>query len=74
MLDLDQPGRLIAQLKEADAGKPIDPAWPLAVERARRSTEATFRSIEQRHGADNTEMIDLVGEGLGALMRLIRNS
>lgn len=73
MLDLEQADRLIAQLRQADAGKAIDPAWPLAVERARRDTEAAFRSIEQRHGGDDSEIVDLVGEGLGALMRLIRN-
>jgi Zn-finger nucleic acid-binding protein len=73
MLDLEQADRLIAQLQRADAGKPIDPAWPLAVARARRDTEAAFRSIEQRHGGDDSEIVDLVGEGLSALMRLIRN-
>ena len=73
MLDLDQAERLIAQLTQAAAGKPIDPAWPLAVERARRDGEAAFRSIAERHGRDDAEIIDLVGDGLGALMRLIKN-
>jgi hypothetical protein len=73
MLDLDQADRLIAQLKRADdSDKAVDPAWPMAVARARRETEAAFRDIELRHGRDNSDTFDLVGEGLGALMRLFK--
>lgn len=73
MLDLDQADRLIEQLKQADAGsKTIDPSWPMAVEQARRQTEATFKVLEMRHGGDQSEIFDIVGEGLGALMRLFK--
>ena len=72
MLDLDQADRLIEQLKNAETdSKAIDPAWPLAVARARRDTEAAFKNIERRHG--NDDAFDLVGEGLNALMRFIRS-
>ena len=73
MLDLDQADRLIAQLKQAESdSKAIDPAWPLAVAKARRDTEVAFRTIEQRHGRSDADQIDLVSDGLNALMRLIR--
>lgn len=74
MLDLDQADRLIDQLKHAESDRTtIDPAWPLAVERARRDTEAAFRGIEQRHGSGDSDALDLVSEGLSALMRLIKS-
>ena len=74
MLDLDQAERLIEQLKQAEAtSKMIDPAWPLAVERARRETEAAFRAMGPHQPRDESDFIDLVGEGLGSLMRLFKS-
>ena len=72
MLDLDQADHLIAQLKHAETdAKAIDPSWPLAVERARRETEAAFRNIREDSWENNGPR-DLVGAGLSALMRLIK--
>ena len=73
MLDFDQADRLIAELRQADtdAKQPIDPSWPLAVERARRDTEAAFRGIKA-HEWHDPDSHDLVGAGLNALIRLIR--
>ena len=46
MLDMAQAGRLIAQLQSADkSGRPVDPALPLNLERARRQTEANFEGL-----------------------------
>src|SRR5688572_3261355 len=49
MLDMQQAERLVTQLREADrSDKPIDPALPLALERARRQTERLFEGLEDR--------------------------
>jgi hypothetical protein len=50
MLDLAHAGRLIAQLQGAAAERPIDPALPLNLARARRETERAFASLA---GADD---------------------
>ncbi len=72
MLDIDQAGRLIDQLKQGDAAsKTIDPSWPLAVAAAKRETELAFRGIRDDSWENNSPR-DLVGAGLTALMRLIR--
>jgi Transcription factor zinc-finger len=65
MLDLEQAGRLVAQLREADrAGKPVDPTLPLDMERARREVEAAFASFQKE-----PEWTLDVGAGLAALAR-----
>ena len=74
MLDLGQAESLIAQLKNADrAGAPIDPALPLALERARRDTEAVFRALEHPDWDGPVHARDLVSAGLTALMRLMKS-
>ena len=46
MLDMQQAERLIAQLRDADrTDKPVDPALPLALARARRETERAFEGL-----------------------------
>ena len=46
MLDLDQAETLVAQLRDADRpGKPVDPALPLALARARREAEEAFAGL-----------------------------
>jgi DNA-directed RNA polymerase subunit RPC12/RpoP len=70
MLDLEQAGRLVAQLQEADrTGKPVDPTLPLEMERARRDVEAAFATFQKE--PDWT--LD-VGAGLAALARWLGKS
>jgi len=70
MLDLEQAGRLVAQLREADrAGKPVDPTLPLDMERARREVEAAFASFQKE-----PEWTLDVGAGLAALARWLGKS
>jgi DNA-directed RNA polymerase subunit RPC12/RpoP len=74
MLDMQQAERLIAQLREADRpDKPIDPALPLALLRARRESEAAFEGLPGHHHWDH-EMwsLGLVGAGLTDLIRLLK--
>ena len=76
MLDMQQAGRLVAQLQQAEdrAGRPVDPALPLLLERARRETERAFAGME--HEAvwfKDVASTDLVGAGLSAVARWFRN-
>ena len=74
MLDLDQAEKLVEQLKNADRrNRPIDPALPLALEQAKRQTEAIFRGIESREWDTPAPARDLVSAGLDALMRLMKS-
>ena len=74
MLDTQQAERLVAQLREADrTDKVVDPALPLALERARRQTESVFEGLEGRAGWDvEIGSLGLVGAGLSRLMRLLK--
>jgi Transcription factor zinc-finger len=70
MLDLEQAGRLVAQLREADrTDKPVDPTLPLEMLRARREVEATFAAFEKE-----PEWTLDVGSGLAALARWLGKS
>src|SRR5215203_1425873 len=62
MLDLNQAERLVTQLREADrTDKPVDPALPLALARARREAEAAFEGLPgHRHWNDDTWSLGLV--------------
>jgi len=72
MLDLEQAGRLVAQLREADrTDKPVDPTMPLEMERARRDVEAAFAAFQKEKEPDWT--LD-IGSGLAALARWIDQS
>jgi hypothetical protein len=42
MLDFQQAERVVAQLRDASIPKPVDPALPLELARARREVEAAF--------------------------------
>ncbi len=46
MLDMEQPQRLIAQLKEAAAPKPIDPALPFELLKVKRDMNHLFGDVE----------------------------
>jgi hypothetical protein len=74
MLDMKQADALIKQLQ--DASKPadhIDPAMPLALERARREVAAAFAAFE-RDQSWTPDMVssDLVHTGLAALTRWLK--
>jgi hypothetical protein len=76
MLDTRQAQALVAQLRQADrADKPVDPALPLQLERARREVETAFASFERHPGwfRDVSES-GLVGAGLVALARWLSSS
>ena len=74
MLDMHQAERLIAQLRDADrSDKPIDPALPLALARARREAESAFEGLpSHRHWDNETWSLGLVGAGLSDLIRLLK--
>jgi hypothetical protein len=74
MIDMHQAERLIAQLREAErTDKPIDPALPLTLERARRQAESVFEGLEGRDGWEvEIGSLGLVGAGLGQLLRLLK--
>ena len=70
MLDLEQTGRLVAQLREADrTGQPVDPSLPLDLARARREVETAFAAFEKQ-----PEWTLDVGAGLAALARWLGRS
>ena len=71
MLDLHQAERLVAELRDADRGKPIDPALPLALARARRQAEAAFRDRPHGTWSEQVASLGLIGAGMTALMRLL---
>lgn len=73
MLDMNQAERLVEQLRAADSPKPIDPALPLALARARVETEAAFKGIPGHdRWNDDWSSLGLVGAGLAGLMRLLK--
>ena len=65
MLDMKQPEALLAQLREAAEPKPIDPALPLQLARAKRDVEALFA---------HEEPPDLVHACLNSVARWLKNS
>lgn len=74
MLDLQQAEKLVEQLRAADAGKPVDPALPLALARARRETEEAFRGVpRQESWNQDLSSFGLVGAGLSELFRLLKS-
>jgi hypothetical protein len=74
MLDMHQAERLIAQLRDADRpNKPIDPALPLALARARREAESAFDGLPGHKDWDSDIWsLGLVGAGLSNLIRLLK--
>ena len=77
MLDLRQAGKLIEQLRQADAARgSIDPALPLRLARARRQVNEAFREIDSedlwiRDGNSTNPSANLVVDGLRYLGRLL---
>lgn len=76
MLDMKQAETLVTQLREADrTDKPVDPALPLELARARRQTDEAFAGLpEDSSWLDAGSSLGLVGAGLSALARLLRKS
>jgi hypothetical protein len=80
MLDMDQAGTLIAQLREAErTDKTVDPALPLELARARRQAEEAFRNVPRTDVWTPGDLwlkegttFGLVGAGLTALVRKLR--
>ena len=64
MLDMKQPEALLAQLREAAQPRPIDPALPLQLARAKRDVEAAF--------AHQEEPTDLVHACLNSVARWLK--
>ncbi len=75
MLDMTQAETLVAQLRDADrTGKPVDPALPLMLARARREADAAFAGLPQDSlWLEDGSSLGLVGAGLSALARLLKN-
>ena len=74
MLDMDHAEQLVAQLREADRpDKPVDPALPLALARARREVDEAFKGLPREHiWLQQGSSLGLVGAGLTALVRLLK--
>ena len=76
MLDLHQAEKLVEQLRSAAAAagsKPIDPALPLALARARRETEEAFKGLPREASWDSSlSSLGVVGAGLSELIRLLK--
>ena len=73
MLDLNQAETLVAQLREADQVKTVDPALPLALARARREADQAFEGLPRDINWEAGLSFGLVGAGLSALVRLLRD-
>jgi hypothetical protein len=74
MLDMNQAERLVRQLQNADrTGKPIDPALPLNLARARTEAESAFARVPGQHTwVSDVSSLGLVGAGLHLVMRVVR--
>lgn len=75
MLDLKQAEQMVAQLQRASEPRPVDPALPLELARARREVEASFASFEP--GADwwrDASSSGLVEAGLSVVARWLKKS
>jgi hypothetical protein len=74
MLDMKRAGALVAELQAAEhPGRPIDPALPLQLERARRDVDAAFASFERGPGwFDAVSQGGLIGAGLSSLARWLK--
>lgn len=74
MLDMKQAERLVAQLKDAAAPKPIDPALPMHLLRARAEVEAAFAShVTTPDWWRDAASSGLVEASLAAVARLLRS-
>jgi Transcription factor zinc-finger len=72
ILDLEEPQRMLAQLKEAAGAKPVDPALPLKLAMAKAETSNYFFVEHDSHWWDDARAGDLVQAGLNAVSRWLR--
>ena len=73
MLDMKQAGALVAALRESAQPRPVDPALPLHLERARREVDAAFAAFERGPGwFDDVSRGGLVAAGLSSLARWLK--
>jgi hypothetical protein len=75
MLDMKQPQELIRQLREASTPRPIDPALPFELVRAKRDVERWFgpRDVEKDWWADVSSS-GVVEAGLHAVVQWLRKT
>lgn len=77
MLDLQQAGRLVAQLQKAGerGSQPLDPALPLELARARREVEVAFSGLDRDQGwFRDASSAGLVGAGLIAVAKWLKRN
>ena len=75
MLDMKQPQQMLNQLQQAAKPRPIDPALPLELARAKRDVEVLFAGVES--GPDwwsGVSSSGLVQAGLSAVARWLSKS
>ena len=74
MLDMEQAGRLVTELKHADRrDRPVDPTLPLQLQKARRDVQLAFDAFERDDGwFTDVSSSGLVGAGLHAVARWLR--
>jgi Zn-finger nucleic acid-binding protein len=73
MLDLKRAGALVAELRESEQPRAIDPALPLELVRARREVEMAFAAFERGPGwFDDVSRGGLVGAGIRSLARWLK--
>jgi hypothetical protein len=74
ILDMKQPQALLAQLREAAAGKEIDPSLPLRMARAKRDVEQLFGDEADRSSWLGGGSSDLVHACLNSVARWLVRS
>ncbi|MGE0865165.1 MAG: hypothetical protein AB7P34_14810 [Vicinamibacterales bacterium] len=75
VLDMQQAETLVARLREADCtDRPVDPALPLTLARARRDAEEAFKGLPRNSAWNGDDLnLGLVGAGLASLARWLRD-
>lgn len=69
MLDMKQPEEVLRQLAEASVPRPVDPALPLQLARARKDIEHSFGNFESELWWQDVSSSGLVQAGLGAVAK-----
>jgi len=73
MLDMKQAEQLVAQLQRASEPRPVDPALPLELARAKRELEASFASLgSEPDWWKHASSAGLVEAGISAVARWLK--
>jgi DNA-directed RNA polymerase subunit RPC12/RpoP len=72
ILDMQQAGALVQQLRDAAAPKPIDPTLPLRLIEARRQTEAAFRGVDSAEWWRSAASDGLIESGIAAILEKLK--